>query len=112
MRGDAWEAVTYVWRGQAHTAAELANQLSFRGYSEQDYRAVLCDLAAQGWVEQTLDGFKITEMGERKRIEAEKRTDELFFSPWFVLNSAAIDQLVTTLEMLFKHLNSQAKDLE
>jgi len=80
--GQAWEALTFVWRGDARTAAELAEKLPFRGHSAESYADALADLSARGWVKQTPEGYAATEKGAALRQEAEDATNRLFFAPW------------------------------
>ncbi len=100
----AWEALTFLWRDDAHTAEELAENLPFRGYSAEEYQAALCELAEHGWAEQTLDGFKITEQGERLRQGAENETDRLYFGPWDCLRASERDRLLDLLSRLCERL--------
>jgi hypothetical protein len=48
ISGHAWEALTFLWRDQAHTAKALAEQLPFRGHSSETYAQALAGLADRG----------------------------------------------------------------
>lgn len=82
LDGIAWEALTHVWRDQAHTAAELARELSARLLSTEDYSAALARLSQRGLI--TLDGdhAQLNEEGRRLCQQVQERTDEIFYAPW------------------------------
>jgi DNA-binding MarR family transcriptional regulator len=100
----AWEALTFIWRGEAQTAEELVEKLSSRGWTTKEYQQALLELAEYGWVEQTLDGFRITEQGKRIRQEAEAETDRLFFGPWNCLREIEASELLDLLSRTSEHL--------
>lgn len=80
--GRDWEAFTLIWRGEARTAAELAEQLSFRGWTVAGYQKSLDTLADRGWL-QLKDGFyTVTAAGEQLRRDIEERTDDVFYASW------------------------------
>jgi hypothetical protein len=112
VSGHAWEAFTFVWRGDAHTAAELAEKLPRRGHSAPAYAEALSDLAGRGWVEETSDGYayRITEKGRTLRQQAEEATDRYFFAPWTSLNNVEIAQLHTLLTRLRDSLQTAAEN--
>ncbi|MFW6096569.1 MAG: MarR family winged helix-turn-helix transcriptional regulator [Chloroflexota bacterium] len=109
LDGIAWEALTYIWRDQAHSAAELADELSRRLLSAEDYSAALDRLAQRNLI--TLDGDRaeLTEAGRRLREEAEARTDELFFAPWQTLSAAEQEQLHDLLQQVRDGLQHAAR---
>ncbi len=104
--GIAWEAFTLVWRGQARTAAALAEQLPFRGYSAEDYEVALADLAQRGWVVETADGFQVTEKGGTLRQEAEDATDRHCFVGFDALSGDQLEQLADLLTLARDNLRS------
>ncbi|MBN1287341.1 MAG: hypothetical protein JXB47_18215 [Anaerolineae bacterium] len=93
VAGQVWEALTFVWRGDAHTAEELAEKLPFRGYGADDYAAALQVLAEKGWVEAVDGKYRITGQGKALREEAEETTDRCYFAPWAVLGEAEVEEL-------------------
>jgi DNA-binding MarR family transcriptional regulator len=97
VTGIAWEALTFIWRDQAHTAAALGEGLPFRGYSAPDYEAALADLAERGWISQTADGYKVTEKGAALRQEAEEATDRHCFVGLDSLTGDELEQLADLL---------------
>lgn len=109
LDGIAWEALTYIWRDQAHSAAELAEELSRRLLSAEDYSAALDRLAQRGLVVLDGDHAELTEEGRRLREEAEERTDELFFAPWQTLNAAEHEQLHDLLQQARDELQRAAR---
>jgi len=109
VSGHAWEALTFLWRDQAHAAKALAEQLSFRGHSPEAYAQALAGLADRGWVQVTSDGYQITEQGRTLRQRAEDATDHYFFAPWADLSASEIDQLGALLTRLRDHLQSMVE---
>jgi hypothetical protein len=102
--GQVWEAFTYVWRGDASTAAELAEKLPYRHYDEDAYAAALQELVARGWIAQEGEGFIATEEGKRLRQEAEDATDRYFDAAWAGLGEAEIKELKGLLERMAEAL--------
>ena len=110
VSGQAWEALTFVWRGEASSAAELAEKLPFRGWSEEDYAQALESLVVRGWVERTEDGYRATDEGAATRQEAEDATDRHYLTPWACLTEAETDQLYELLTRLKSKLDRSAED--
>jgi Mn-dependent DtxR family transcriptional regulator len=100
VSGQAWEALTYVWRGEAGTAADLAEQLSSRDYDEASYAAALQDLARRGWIAEEDSAYMVTEEGKALRQEAEDTTDRYFDAPWAVLSGTELAEVKGLLERL------------
>jgi DNA-binding PadR family transcriptional regulator len=100
VSGYVWEALTYLWRGDASTAEELLEALPRRGHSVETYEEALSDLAGRGWIEGTPDGYRLTEEGEGLRAEAEEATDRFFYAPWACLDELEIAQLHRTVTQL------------
>ena len=86
VKPEAWEAFTYVWRGEANSAEELAEKLTFRVYGQDDYEKALNDLVALGWLESRAQGFEVTSQGQEVRQQAEDQTNRAFFGPWSCLS--------------------------
>jgi DNA-binding MarR family transcriptional regulator len=105
VSGQIWETLTFVWRNDANTAAELGERLSFRGFTQDDYGAALDKLVIKGWVEEVDGRFQVTPNGKRIREEAEEKTDELFFASWTVLSDKELEQL----DDLIKQLNASLR---
>lgn len=82
--GYVWETFSALWRGDANTIAGIAQHLSARGYTVDDYACAMSELMGRGWVEAgTASGtFVVSPKGMAVRGEAERVTDQLFFAPW------------------------------
>lgn len=90
--GRDWEALTFIWRGEATTAAALADRLPFRGYTADDYAASLHVLEQKGWIVAGDDGYRVTEDGRGVREAAEAETDRLFYAGWSVIEPAELQE--------------------
>ena len=112
VSGYAWEALTFVWRGDAHTAEELAEELPRRGHSAEVYAEALAGLASRGWAEETPDGYQVTEKGQALRQQAEDATNSLFFAPWASLSDDENAQLHGLLTQLRSNLQEMAETEE
>ena len=109
INGHAWEALTFLWRDQAHTAEALAEQLPFRGHSPETYAGALDELVDRGWVQKTADGYQITAQGRTVRQQAEDATNHYFFAPWSGLSTSEIDQLGALLTRLRDRLQGMVE---
>jgi DNA-binding MarR family transcriptional regulator len=99
--GKVWETLTYTWREETSTAAEMAEQLSeYRDYNEADYAAAFKELVTLGWVTAENDKYLITEKGKKLRQEAEDATDQYFYAPFDALTKEEIKEFKTLLENL------------
>jgi DNA-binding MarR family transcriptional regulator len=99
--GRVWETLTLIWRDEAASAAEIAEQLSqYRNYEEADYAAALDELAARGWVARENGRFVITENGKKIRQESEDTTDRMYAAPFEALGEADSTELKTLLVKL------------
>lgn len=91
-----WEAFSLIWSGQAKTAAEIDQQLYYRGYSRNEYEAALEDLVARGWLVETTENpghYTLTEARTKVRETAEKQTDAYFYAPWSALQPEEVQEL-------------------
>lgn len=87
VSGQAWEAFTLLWRGEARTLDDLAGRLAQRrGFTREEYAAALDDLCGRGWVVAEGAGYVVTERGTSLRQEAEATTDRYFYAPWACLS--------------------------
>ncbi|MCP4423869.1 MAG: hypothetical protein GY803_05200, partial [Chloroflexi bacterium] len=108
--GRTWDALTNIWRGQANTAAALAETLANRSYAEDDYAASLEKLAKRGWIEKADDAYRLTENGRKIREEAEKTTDRYYFIGWSALSDDETAELDKLLAKLRDRLQEMAAD--
>jgi DNA-binding PadR family transcriptional regulator len=98
--GQIWDVFTNVWRDQANTAADLAEQLSGRNYDEDSYAAALGELVERGWVTQENGKYVTTEKGSKLRQDVEDTTNEYFDAPWEVLTEAETKELKGLMKKL------------
>lgn len=91
-----WEAFSFIWSGQAETAAEIDQQLYYRGYSLKEFTTALDDLMERGWLVETAgkpENFTLTAEGTRVREMVERQTDEFFYAPWSALQPSDVQDL-------------------
>jgi DNA-binding MarR family transcriptional regulator len=109
VSGQAWEALTFVWRDEAHTAEELTEKLPYRSHTAQDYRQALEELAHRGWVVEEAGAFELSEEGRRVREAAEEATDRHFFVGWAALGEDELDELQDLLARARDNLRAAAE---
>jgi predicted transcriptional regulator len=100
VSGQLWEVLTYVWRNEANTAAELVEKLQGRGYDEESYTAALQDLVSRGWIAQENGKYVATKEGSALRQQAEDATDRYFDAPWVALGQAGMEEAKSLMEKL------------
>ncbi len=108
--GRIWEAFTFLWLGDAGTAAELAEKLPYRNYNEGAYAAALGDLASRSWIAEKDGKYAATEKGKMLRQEAEDATDRLFDAAWVALNEVETKELKGLLKKLAQVLKPPEED--
>jgi hypothetical protein len=91
--GQIWEAFTYVWRGDAGSVRELAEQLPYRNFPDEAYASALRVLASRGWIVEQEDKYIATEAGQQLRQRVEDRTNAYFDAAWAVLDKAEMQEL-------------------
>ena len=102
-----WEAFSYIYKGQAHTAASLAQQLeSQRQYDERSYAAALAELESRGWIVENSGKYEPTVAGLQVLSEVARMMTLNFFEPWADLEEEKISQLKMLLEALLHGLKS------
>lgn len=97
IEGHAWEAFTYLWRGEATTLEGLCQKLARRGYLQEATRQAIEDLIKLGWVTEDAGEYRITILGNETRQKAEETTDRYFYAPWSCLNERETEDLRTLL---------------
>ena len=112
VAGQVWEAFTYVWRGEAGTAAELAESLPYRNYGEEAYVAALEELVSRGWIAEAEGKYVSTEEGKALRQQAEETTDRYFDAAWSGLSKAEVEEVRGLLERLADAVKPPEKDSE
>lgn len=111
--GYGWETLSYLWEGEAGTAAELAEKLEEnRNYDEQAYAGALKELDKRGWVKEINESFKVTEEGRALRQKVEDLTDEYFNSAFASTSDGDLDELGVLLGQLAKDLKPVVEEAE
>jgi Mn-dependent DtxR family transcriptional regulator len=110
VRGHAWEAFTLIWRGEANSAAAIAERLEQRGYSADDYASALGDLVKRGWLKAVDGPYELTQTGQQARDAAEDETNRLFFVGWSALSEDEAVDLEHGLVELRSRLREMAAD--
>ena len=101
IAGHAWELFTFLWRGEVKNAAEMAEKTAGRGHTREAYQSALGDLIGRGWVRAAGENaYEVTDSGRQVREDAEKLTDEYFFTPWKTLTTAEAMDLKQLLVQL------------
>lgn len=91
--GRAWEAFTFLWRGEVATLDDLCQKLGRRGYSRDEYRQATEDLMRRGWVVERAGEYQVTSLGKEVRQTAEETTDRYFYAPWSCLSQEETEEL-------------------
>ena len=112
VSGQVWEAFTYVWRGEAGTAAELAETLPYRNYNEAAYVAALEELVSLGWIAEAEGKYIATEEGKVLRQQAEDATDRYFDAAWSGVSEAEVEEVRGLLEGLAEAVKPPEEDSE
>lgn len=112
VSGQVWEAFTYVWRGEAGAAAELAENLPYRNYDEEAYVAALEELASRGWIAETEGKYVATEEGKVLRQQAEETTNRYFDAAWSGLSEAEMEEVRGLMERLAEAVRPPEEDSE
>jgi ribosomal protein S19E (S16A) len=108
ISGTAWEALTFVWREDARTPEALAEALPFRGHTADRYVEALAELAERGWVEETAEGYQVTERGGKLRQKAEDETNRFHSVGWSTLSDDELGKLSELLTRLAENLRRKA----
>jgi DNA-binding PadR family transcriptional regulator len=109
VSGAAWEAFTYLWRGEADTLEDLCTALARRGHPPEVYAQALTDLVARGWLTEEDGRYRLTPAGAALRQEAEEATDRYFYAPWTCLDEGELAELSDLLTGLRDGLAGQTK---
>jgi Mn-dependent DtxR family transcriptional regulator len=108
VSGQAWEALTFIWRGDASSAEELAEKLPLRSHTVQDYEEALRDLTTRGWVVGKSGVYALTATGKQVREDAEVATDHYFLASWACLGDVEKARLGELLTQLRHNLQEMA----
>lgn len=107
--GRTWEAFSFIRSGAAQSAADLFDQLAYRGYSEEDYSAALIGLEEKGWIRhEREDGegtsYQVTQEGHLVHAGVERLTEDYFFTPWHTLSQGEIAEIIQLMEQAHRAL--------
>lgn len=104
--GIVWSVLGYIWKGEAITALQMAERMTFRGYDESEYAVAIQAGVEIGWLEtaDAPDTFRPTRHGHELRELVEKQTDEYFYRPWRAMSERELDRLATLLTKLREQL--------
>ena len=111
ISGPAWEALTFLWKDDAHSAEDLVEKLPYRNLEMEDYSKALAELSSLDWIEPSDQGYLITDQGKTIRQEAEETTDRIYFAPWDCLSASEEQQLNRLLTQLKENLVNMAEPL-
>jgi hypothetical protein len=114
--GIVWNVLGLIWDGTAVNSKQLAEVMSFHGYTESDYEVAIQAAVQIGWIElaNTPDIYRLTRVGTEIREQTERLTNEYFYRPWTILTGEEQEQfflLLTKLrDCLVVHKRSQLRD--
>lgn len=106
VEAHVFEAFTVIWQGEQNSAEGIAEHLTHRGYTAEEYDAGLKGLVKRGWLTESGGKYSITEKGKQVREEAEVQTDDNYYQPWMVLD---INEQTQLFNLMFQ-LRNAAKD--
>jgi len=106
VEGQAWEALTFLWSGEAATLDDLVAKLERHGYTREEYGQALASLAQRGWVREEGGQYQVTVLGCEIRQAAEETTDRYFYAPWTCLSQDETEELHTLVGQLGDGLNT------
>lgn len=95
----ALEALTYIWREEAHSLDALDQKLSYRGHPSSVYANALIQLRKMELIAGADHSLRLTAHGRAIRDQIEKTTEDFFFRSWSVLNE---DQKTELADLLLK----------
>lgn len=110
VSGPAWETLTILWHDGLNTPAAVAEQLTGRGYSTNEYAAAFQELVGKGWVAAQDETFVLTENGRIARETAETTTDLYFHVGFSALNENEQAEFAALVTRLNSSLQSLAAD--
>jgi len=109
--GIVWSVLGSLWNGDALTAEKMAETMALRGYEDFDYEIAIQAAVELGWAEAgSMPGtFRLTGQGREMREQAEKSTNEYFYTPWSVMTQDELDEMFILLTKLREQLNAYRK---
>jgi Helix-turn-helix family len=107
VNGHVWEAFSFIANNQAKSAADLYEQLAYRGFYTEDWQAALDELIENGWLMKNDSEYAVTDMGNSVKADVGEKTDAYFFASWSILSNTEYDELI----MIMKQLNAACQAL-
>jgi len=109
--GIVWNVFDSVLSGEAVSAEQMAESMSFRGYEVEDYEVAIQAAVEIGWIEdaETPGTFRPTQKGEELREQVEQLTNVYFYRPWAVLTEKELDDLYDLLTNFREQLSAYKK---
>jgi hypothetical protein len=100
--GIVWNVLGLIWDGTAVNSKQLAEVMSFRGYTESDYEVAIQAAVQIGWIEPANmpDVYRLTQVGTEIREQTERLTNEYFYRPWTILTGEEQEELFSLLTKL------------
>jgi DNA-binding PadR family transcriptional regulator len=110
IAGYEWETFACIYKGRAHTIAQIASSLGANSYySEKVYREALHQLAARGWIESSSEIFEPTEAGLQVLAQVARTMNHYFYAPWAALTQTALEDLHQLLAALASAIQSGSR---
>jgi len=107
FEGPSIEALTLLWRGEAHNADGLSTALAERrGYAGPDYTRVVDGLAERGWLDASAPELTLTPEGLAQREQVETTTNRYFSFIWTVLKPVELQDLADLLQRFTQALKA------
>ena len=102
-----WEAFSYICKGKAQTAMELAHQLEGdRLYGAEQYDQALEELVARKWITKNNGRFEPTDGGLMILAVVARTMMKNFFEPWSNIDENKIEKLQILMEAMIQGLKS------
>lgn len=99
VSGQAWDALSALWRGTPGTLDGVYARLARRGWPRDAVARALQELVRRDWVAGP-EPHTLTPQGRAVRERAEAQTNTYFFAPWSVLDARAIKELGMLAELI------------
>lgn len=97
IQGHVWEAFSHIANEQAQSAADLYEELAYRGFYSEDWQAALNELVERDWLVRNGAGYEITNTGLAVKKDVEAKTDAYFYESWSVLSAEEFQELITVM---------------
>jgi len=96
-----WEAFSYVFKGQAQTAEDIAYELGeTRHYDVQTYNSAFLELGERGWITQVYGKYEPNQKGIKVIAQVARSLNQSFYLPWAVMMECDLNRMKTLMESL------------